>query len=222
MHRRFQRRALCARDACLALRDGELRIGARRLLLGTNRRRTIGFGIAPRDRARCDQRVIARLVCLRMRGVGLTRPDHRRGRYDRGIACAFLRRQRDQCGLRGGDIGLRIGDARFRSGQPRVEFFGIDRHQRITRTHRLVVAHQHLRNEAPDTRRHARGVGGDIGIVGRFGGRFGQDPGRAGQAHDQRDARRQRRARYASAWRGCILDIRCGQRCHRPVSFALA
>ena len=103
---------------------------------------------------------VALVVLVGECGVGLIDPDRCAGGLDRGP----LRLDRSLFGQDrrrgGGDVGLGLVE-----GDPEVAV--VDLGQRLARLHRLVVADQNLGHVARDLGRDRRGVGLDIGVVGR-------------------------------------------------------
>jgi len=125
------------------------------------------------------QRRICLLGALHRAGTGL---------HQAVVAGLFLPREL-QVGFGGGDIGRALLDDRLLQGDLRLEIAHrrfsrgnvclglaerrakiaiVDLRQQLAGRHRLVVVHQHLRDVAGNLRRDDRGIGFDIGVVGRF------------------------------------------------------
>ena len=88
-----------------------------------------------------------------------------------GDICRFLFHDR----MLQGDLGVEIEHRGFRRRdigtglvQRRAEIALVDPGQHLSGLHRLVVVNQHFRDIAGHLRRDDRGVGLDVGVIGRF------------------------------------------------------
>ena len=138
--------------------------------------------VALGDGAGFDQVRVARAIGLCAVALRSGRADHAlRGAH---VRCGelFFGIERNQRGLGDFDRGVRVLQIGRSGGDARVEFFGIDTHQRIALPDALVVLHEHVGDEAAHLRRDDRAVGLQISRVRRDRASRHQDIERAEHA----------------------------------------
>ncbi len=172
-----QRRLLFDRAGAIELRHGLGAVGGENVDLLLRGQQTEFFVL--QLRALLAQRCVGLLRALNGAGAGL----------HQAVVAGLLLLGELQIGFGGGNVGGLLFDDRLLQGDLRIEVAdrglgridvgmgGIERRpevavvdpgQNLPGFHRLVVADQHLRDVAGDLWRDDRGVGLDVGVVGRF------------------------------------------------------